>query len=99
MTIRNVGEKSRKIKVRKPTCELLSVAIEKDGIVASGLENKITITYNCDEIKEIKDSFFIVLDHEFEVEVPINVYPVLNHLEFQPFINFGFIKCGNEKEI
>ena len=35
----------------------------------------------------------------FEQEVPINVYPVVNYLKFNGFIDFGVIKPGGKKDI
>lgn len=37
MFVRNVGNKSKKIKLKKPESDLLSVRLDKDGIIAPGL--------------------------------------------------------------
>ena len=56
-------------------------------------------TFNSEENVEIRDKFYILSENEYEFEFPINVFPIVNYLEFEPFINFGFIRCGNEKEL
>lgn len=41
---------------------------------------------------------YIYSEDEFDIEVPICVYPVVNHLSYDPFIDFGFLKVGQPKE-
>lgn len=30
--------------------------------------------------------------------MPVSVYPIIHSLSYEPFINFGFLKIGTEKE-
>lgn len=66
-------------------------------MIAPGLDAKITITYDCKDNEGIEDGFGIV-SNNFECDVPIHVIPEAGKLEFEPFINFGFVKVGHCKE-
>jgi len=41
---------------------------------------------------------YLFCEDEFDIEVPISVYPVVNHISYDPFIDFGFLKIGQPKE-
>lgn len=96
-SVRNVGQKSTKLKVRKPKSEYLAVNLQKDVTLAPGLDKKITVSFNSEVNEEIKDKMFLYYEDEFDIEVPISVYPNLYHLTYEPFINFGFLKIGSTK--
>ena len=50
MAVRNVSQKSTKVKIKKPHSEYLSASFDKDekeGVIAPGLDRKIIVTFNC----------------------------------------------------
>ncbi len=57
---------------------------------------KIVITFDSKDNERIQD-YFTILSDNFDCDVPIHVVPEAGKLEFEPFINFGFIKVGNSK--
>ena len=57
--MRNVGEKSTKLKIRKPKSEYLSVSLEKDANMAPGLDKKVTVTFSSEVNEEIHDKMFL----------------------------------------
>jgi hypothetical protein len=72
--------------------------LRKDGPIAPGLDTKITITYESKDNERLQD-YFTILSDNFEQDVLIHVIPEAGKLEFEPFINFGFIKIGHTKEV
>lgn len=57
--VRNVGQKSTKVKIRKPKSDYFTVSLEKDVNLAPGLEKKITVTFNSEVNDEIKDKLYL----------------------------------------
>lgn len=58
-TVRNVGQKSTKLKLRKPKSDSLSISIDKDMNLAPGLEKKITVTFNSETNDELRDNMYL----------------------------------------
>lgn len=67
-------------------------------MLAPGLEKKIIITFNCEGTHEIVDRYVLYSDDQFEMEVPIHVYPTVNELHFESFIDLGFLKMGSNHQ-
>lgn len=70
--------------------------MNKQGLIAPGLDVKITITFDNKENQASQD-FFTILGEDYECDIPIHVTPEAGKLSFDPFINFGFIKVGTFK--
>lgn len=91
--MRNITQNSLKIKLKRPASPFLTVHLSKEGPLASGLDLKLTVVFDSKENRVITDKLIILTDHA-EVELPINVYPQVAKLQFEPFINMGFAKTG-----
>lgn len=61
--------------------------------MASGLDLKLTVVFDSKENRAITDKLVILTDHA-EVELPINVYPQVAKLQFEPFLNMGFARTA-----
>lgn len=95
--IRNVSQFSQKIKFKKPNCPALTVTASREGSLAAGLDMKLTVVFDSKENQKIKDRIIVVTQNT-EIQIPLNVYPNIGKLEFEPFINFGFVKVGTIAE-
>jgi hypothetical protein len=98
LTVRNVSQLSQKIKIRKPVSPAFTVQSSREGSLAAGLDLRITVLYNSKENTQLSDRMF-VLTETAELEIPINVYPQVGKLQFEPFINFGFLKTDSSAEV
>jgi len=94
MYVRNVSQFSQKIRVKKPSCLALKVTTSREGYLAAGLDMKLTVVYDSKENVRISDRIVVATENS-EIEIPVNVYPNVGKLEFEPFINFGFVKVGS----
>ena len=99
MTLRNVSGYSQRIKIKQPKLACFTLTCSKEGMIAPGLEIKITVGFENKNNEEVSDKIVIKSDDENEMEIPIYVYPQISKLVFDPFINFGFIKSGTTKEV
>ena len=95
--IRNVTQNSLKIKLKRPASPFLAVHLSKEGPLAAGLDLKVTVVYESKENQPISDKIAILTDFA-EVEVPVNVFPQVAKLQFEPFLNMGFAKTGSTIE-
>lgn len=97
-TVRNVSQNSQTIKIRKPSSAFLSVKCNKECSVAAGLDFKITVILDNKENISLTDKI-VITSENFEIEVPILVHPELGKIQYEPFINFGFVKTNSSKSI
>ena len=95
--MRNVTQNSLKIKIKKPTSPFLAVHLSKEGPLAAGLDLKITVVFDSKENQALTDRLLVLTDYA-EVELPINVYPQIAKLQFEPFLNMGFTRTGSTVE-
>ena len=65
--------------------------------MAAGLDLKLTVLFDSKENVKCSDRV-VVMTENSEVEIPVNVYPHVGKLEFEPFINFGFVRTGTTAE-
>ncbi len=95
INVRNVSQFSQKIKVKRPQCAALAVTASREGNLAAGLDLKLTVVFDSKENVRISDRV-VVATENLEIEIPVNVYPNIGKLEFEPFLNFGFVRVGTE---
>jgi hypothetical protein len=53
------------------------------------------VVFDSKENVRISDRI-VVATENLEIEIPVNVYPNIGKLEFEPFLNFGFVRVGTE---
>ena len=92
-----MSQLSQKIKIKKPVCGAFTIQTSREGSLAAGLDMKLTVLYDSKENIRRSDRVMVVTENN-EIEIPLNVYPHVGKLEFEPFINFGFVKMGNTAE-
>ena len=97
LTVRNVSANTQKVKVKKPESHSLSLALPREASLAPGLEMKVAVVFDSKENAAISDRIYVVSDL-IEIEVPINVYPQVPKLQFEPFVNMGFARVGSTVE-
>ena len=97
INVRNVSQISQKIKIRKPLNNCFTVQVSKQGGLAAGLQMKLTVLFDSKQNVRKSDRV-VVMTQSYEIEIPVNVYPHVGKLEFEPFINFGFVKTGTVAE-
>jgi hypothetical protein len=97
LQLRNVTQNSLKIKLKRPASPCLAVHLSKDGPLAAGLDLRITVVFDSKDNRPLADKLTILTDFA-EVELPINVYPQVAKLQFEPFLNMGFAKTGSTVE-
>lgn len=94
LQVRNVTQNSLKIKMKRPLSQFLTVHLSKEGPLAAGLDLKLTVVFDSKENQPLKDRLIVLTDYA-EFELPINVFPQVAKLQFEPFLNMGFAKVGS----
>lgn len=95
--VRNLTKIVRRIRIFQPQTSKFRCDYEMSGAIAAGLAMKLTVSFETAVLGEFKDVLKIVSDENTTIEVPLLAVPVQSQILFEPFLNFGFVKIGQEK--
>jgi hypothetical protein len=95
--IRNLTSTGRRIRIYQPKTSKFRCDYDMAGNIASGLALKLLVSFESATLGDYHDFVEIVSDHDFKAILPLHAYAPQAQISFEPFINFGFIRTGQEK--
>lgn len=95
--VRNLSKIVRRIRIFQPQNNRFRCDYDMAGAIAAGLAMKLSISFETSSLGEFQDKLRIISDDNVTMEVPLSAYPVQSQIIFEPFINFGFVKTGDQK--
>lgn len=88
LSIVNISSSLQRMQIIPPSSDIFKIDFNKNGSIAAGLSQKITITYRPKDFKYYSDVLRI-RGTEKTLLVPLHGYPLINKLNFPSHINFG----------
>jgi len=99
VNIVNTSSNAQRMYVYNPSDHAFKSEYEKQGSLAPGMSQKITIKFRPTEYKYYHDFLRIQTDAE-TILIPLHAYPVLNKLDFPRSCSFGFVPlCEPRKKV
>ena len=91
LVVTNLTAKQKKIKIKQPKNSAFTFENSESALIAPGLQFQCRIFYKARTLDEIHDNFTVISD-DYSLKVPISVFPPRGILEFDPFVNLGFVQ-------
>ena len=94
---RNLTSTGRRIRVYQPKTNKFRCDYDMQGNIAPGLSMKLLVSFETDKYGDFHDSIKIVSEEKFSAVIPLHAYQTQATIQFEPFINFGFIQTQKEE--
>ena len=90
----NISDKSQRMSIVAPTTAYFRIEYDKQGMLAPGMEQAITIEFMPTEWRYYYDCLRIVGEEE-NLLIPVHAYPVMNEVYFPSSLDFGTVALGS----
>lgn len=106
--VRNLTKIVRRIRVFQPRSSRFRCDYDMGGNLAAGLAIKLTVSFETSTLPapssssspllEFRDTIKIVSDDNISIEIPMLAIPTCSQIIWEPWVNFGWVRVGGEKE-
>lgn len=95
--IKNLTPTARRLRIFQPNSLNFRCDYDLTKAIAPGLALKVLVSFETTTLHDFSDSFKVVSDQDFSLEVPLKAYPARGQIVFEPFVNLGFLPLNKEK--
>jgi hypothetical protein len=95
--VRNLTTEGRRIRIYQPKTNKFRCDYEMAGDIAAGLSMKLIVSFETNVQGDFHDYLEIVSNDDFRATLPLHAYQQQAHIIFEPFVNFGFVRTGQER--
>ena len=95
--VKNLTKTAKRLRIFQPSSLNFRCDYDLTKAIAPGLALKVLVSFETANSGEFHDTFKVVSDNEFNLDVKLHTFPARSQITFEPFVNLGFLQLNKEK--